>query len=165
MNHSAREKALAYLQSHNVMTLATTGPEGLWAAAVFYVNDGFTLYFLSAPTTRHGLNIAAHAGIAATIQEDYKDWPEIKGIQLEGQAWQIKGTERAAAVARYGLKFPVVGNLAHASAEIIKAMSKIAWYKVIPARLYFIDNSLGLGHRDEVIPQTGGRRVALDQQN
>jgi uncharacterized protein YhbP (UPF0306 family) len=150
MADSLREKTLAYLQNHNVLTLATSGPEGLWAAAVFYVNDGFTLYFLSAPTTRHSRNIAARPGIAATIQEDYKDWPEIKGIQLEGRAYQVEGAERAAAIARYGSKFPVIGNLSHAPAEIVRAMSKIAWYKVIVERLYLIDNSLGMGHRDEV---------------
>lgn len=150
MNSSLGEKTLAYLANHNVMTLATSGPEGLWAAAVFYVNKGFTLYFLSAPTTRHSQNIAAYPEIAATIQEDYKDWPDIKGIQLEGKAERIKGAEQAAAIARYGQKFPIVGNLAKAPAEIAKAMSKIAWYKVVPERLYFIDNSLGLGHRDEV---------------
>lgn len=150
MTGSLREKTLAYLKSHNVMTLATTGPQGLWAAAVFYVNDGFTLYFLSAPTTRHSQNIAVCPGVAATIQEDYRDWPQIKGIQLEGQAHQIEGAERVATMARYGLKFPVVGNLNKAPAGIVKAMSRISWYKVVPERLYFIDNSLGLGHRDEV---------------
>ncbi len=151
MANLRRQKSLAYLQHHNVMTLATTGPEGIWAAAVFYVNDGFTLYFLSAATTRHSRNIAAQPDIAATIQEDYKDWPNIKGIQLEGTVQQIKGAERVAAIARYGLKFPVVGQLAQAPAEIAKAMSKVAWYKVTPECLYFIDNSLGLGHRDEIL--------------
>lgn len=150
MTNSLREKALAYLRTHNVMTLATTGPMGLWAAAVFYVNEGFMLYFLSAPTSRHSVNIEAHPGVAATIQEDYKDWPEIKGIQLEGQAHRIEGVERAVATLRYGAKFPVVGNLAQAPREIVAAMSKIAWYKVVPDRLYLIDNSLGLGHRDEI---------------
>jgi len=147
---SLREKTLAYLSDRNVMTLATTGPQGLWAAAVFYVNDGFTLYFLSAPTSRHSLNIEAQPPVSAAIQEDYKDWREIKGIQLEGEARRIEGAEQAAAIARYGLKFPIVGNLATAPAEIVKAMSRIAWYKVVPTRLYFIDNSLGLGHRDGV---------------
>jgi len=147
---SLREKTLAYLSDRNVMTLATIGPQGLWAAAVFYVNDGFTLYFLSAPTSRHSLNIEAQPTVSAAIQEDYKDWREIKGIQLEGEARRIEGAEQAAAIARYGLKFPIVGNLATAPAEIVKAMSRIAWYKVTPTRLYFIDNSLGLGHRDEV---------------
>lgn len=150
MGSALQEKVLAYLRHHNVITLATTGPEGLWAAAVFYVNHGFTLYFLSAPTTRHSRNIAAQPVVAATIQEDYKDWPEIKGIQLEGKAYRLEGAERAAAIRRYGVKFPIVGNLARAPAQIIKAFSKIAWYKVVPERLYFVDNSLGFGHRDEV---------------
>lgn len=132
------------------MTLATWGAEGPWAAAVFYANKDFDLYFLSAPTSRHSLNIEAHPGVAATIQEDYDDWPEIKGIQLEGQAQRVSGAEQAMAIAHYGLKFPVVGNLAQAPAEIIAAMSKIAWYKVTPSKLYFIDNSIGFGHRDEV---------------
>jgi len=132
------------------MTLATTGPEGLWAAAVFYVNDGFTLYFLSASTTRHSQNIATQPGVAATIQEDYKAWPEIKGIQLEGKAYQIEGAEQVEVIARYGKKFSIVANLAKAPTQIVKAMSKISWYKVEPERLYFIDNSLGLGHRDEL---------------
>ena len=150
MSNLRRQKALTYLQNHNVMTLATTGPEGVWAAAVFYVNHHFTLYFLSAPTTRHSQNIAARPGVAATIQEDYKEWPQIKGIQLEGQAYQIEGAEKTAAIARYGAKFSIIGNLSKAPADIVKAMSKISWYKVKPERLYFIDNSLGLGHRDEV---------------
>ena len=150
MTASLPDRALAYLRDHNVMTLATDGPQGLWAAAVFYVNDGFTLYFLSAPASRHSLNIEAQDNISSTIQEDYKDWREIKGIQLEGEANRIAGAEQAAAIARYGLKFPIVGNLAAAPAEIAKAMSRIVWYKIAPTRLYFIDNSLGLGHRDEV---------------
>ncbi len=144
------DKALAYLRDHNVMTLATSGAQGLWAAAVFYVNDGFTLYFLSAPTSRHSLNIESQSTVAVTIQEDYRDWREIKGIQLEGAARRIEGAEQAAALVRYGAKFPVVGNLAQAPAEILQAMSRIVWYRVAPTRLYFTDNSLGLGHRDEI---------------
>jgi len=27
---------------------------------------------------------------------------------------------------------------------------KVDWYELRPSRLYLIDNSLGLGHRDEV---------------
>lgn len=66
MKQSLKEKALAYLESHNVMTLATHGPEGLWAAAVFCVSDDFKLYFLSAPTTRHGRNLTENPRVAAT---------------------------------------------------------------------------------------------------
>ncbi len=144
---SVRGRALAYLESHNVMTLATSGPEGPWAAAVFYVTDGFTFYFLSSPRSRHSLNVAAEPRVAATVQEDYGDWGEIKGIQLEGEAYRIEGAERAAAGERYGGKFPVIRD---PEQEIARALDKIAWYRLEPRRLYLIDNSLGLGHRDEV---------------
>lgn len=154
MGTTLQDKALTYLRDHNVLTLATHGPEGLWAAAVFYVNDGFSLYFLSAPTTRHSLNLASNPAVAGTIQEDYADWRDIKGLQLEGQAHKIGGAQQALAIARYGVKFPLVRNLAQAPAAIVKAFSRIAWYKVTPSRLYMIDNSLGFGHRAEVpLPQ------------
>lgn len=147
-----RERVLDYLRGHHVMTIATLGESGPWAAAVFYVNDGFKLYFLSAPSTRHCANIAADARIAATIQEDYADWPAIKGIQLEGTARELQGTEADAARRLYGTKFPVVGDPASAPAAIAAAMAKIRWYQVEPDRLWFVDNSAGFGHRDELIP-------------
>lgn len=146
-----RARVLEYLRAHHVVTLATHGREGPWAAAVFYVNDGFTLYFLSAPKSRHSVNVAALPRIAATIQEDYADWPEIKGVQLEGVASAISADEERRARALYGEKYPVVGKIAKAPAAIVAALAKVRWYRIEPERLYLIDNSRGFGHRDEVV--------------
>ena len=150
MNNDPVRQAIDYLQAHNVATLATYSGGEVWAAAVFYVNDGSTLYFLSSPSSRHCLNLEENPRIAITIQEDYRDWLEIKGIQLEGDALEISGAEEERARRLYGEKFPVVGLLAQAPAAIVKALAKVRWYKVVPRRLYFIDNSVGLGHRDEI---------------
>jgi uncharacterized protein len=141
-----------YLRGHNVATLATCNGDDLWGAAVFYVCDGSTLYFLSSPTGRHMLNLAQNPRVALTIQEDYADWLDIKGVQMEGVAGEISGEEEEKARRLYGEKFPLVGLLAKAPASIVKALAKVRWYKVVPRRLYFIDNSRGLGHRDEVDP-------------
>ncbi|MGB5061298.1 MAG: pyridoxamine 5'-phosphate oxidase family protein [Candidatus Promineifilaceae bacterium] len=46
MAEGARQAALAYLQTHQVMTLATVGEEGVWATAVLYSSPAFDLYFL-----------------------------------------------------------------------------------------------------------------------
>ena len=89
-----RQTAVAYLQNHNVMSLATVGSDGVWGAAVFYVNDGFDLYFLSAGHTRHAQNMAATPQVSATIQEDYKGWANIQGIQLQGHVLQLEGELR-----------------------------------------------------------------------
>lgn len=150
MTADLQDKVLDYLKAHNVVTLATLGEAGVWAAAVFYVNDGFSLYFLSAPNTRHAKDLAAQPDVAATIQEDYKSWSEIKGIQLEGRVSLLKGIEKVKAITRYGLKYPIVSDLAKAPGQITDALAKVNWYRLDPEHLYFIDNSLGLGHRDPV---------------
>ena len=145
---SLHDRAVAYLDHHNVVTLATGGPEGLWAAAVFYVSDDTTLYFISSAQTRHARNIMALPAVAATIQEDHRNWTEIRGIQLEGSVRPLEGEERQAAIEMYGAKFPSIRD--PAEPEIQQAMSKVTWFRLLPRRLYFIDNSHGLGHRDEV---------------
>jgi uncharacterized protein YhbP (UPF0306 family) len=139
-----------YLDRHHVMTLATCGPDGPWAAAVFYVNAGHTLFFLSSPSSRHCRNLAQDPRCAATIQADYSDWAKIKGVQLEGRASEIRGDEEVRARQRYGDKFPVVGRLATAPMVIVAALAKVHWYRLHAERLHFIDNSLGFGHRDSI---------------
>jgi len=150
MQDGAREQVLTYLQTHRVVTLATEGHGNLWAAAVFYVSDGFTLYFLSSPTSRHCLNLAINPRVAATIQEDYTNWLEIKGVQLEGAATQLSGEEERSARTLYAEKFPLVGNLAQAPEAIVTAMAKVRWYRLVPQRLLFIDNAAGFGARAEI---------------
>jgi len=142
-----RERALTYVASHHVMTLATQGPEGVWAAAVFYAPDGFRLTFLSAAHTRHARDIAASPQVAATIQEDYREWTAIQGIQLEGMVRLLEGGERDAALTRYAARYAF---LQQPIAVIERALSRANWYELRPERLYFVDNSRGFGQRDEI---------------
>lgn len=152
-----RERALAFLREHHVMTLATQGAEGPWAAAVFYAEHevdagGIRLVFLSSPTSRHGRALAQDARVAATIQRDYSEWPPIRGVQLEGDVRALEGDDETRGRALYGAKYPSVAHLARAPAAIVRALAKVRWYEIAVRRLYLIDNSLGFGHRDEIVP-------------
>jgi len=147
-------RASRYLQQHHVVSLATSSSDGPWAAAVFYVSDGLTLYFLSSPTSRHCQNIAQDPHVAGTIQEDYADWAEIKGVQLEGMAINISGEDEARARRLYGEKYPLVGMISQAPSAIVEALARVRWYQLVPQRVYFIDNSVGFGHRDELDPSS-----------
>ncbi len=144
-----RDQALAYVSDHNVATLATHGAQGPWAAAVFYISDGFTLTFLSSPKSRHASDLETNPQCAVAIHEDYKDWPEIKGLQLEGSVRKLSGSKKVGAITRYGSKFPVV-RADRAPALIRAALEKVAWYEFTPTRCFFIDNSQSFGHRDEI---------------
>ena len=143
----SRAEALDYLASHQVMTLAVSSGGDVWAAAVFYVNLDFSLYFLSAGHTRHAQYIAANPWVAAAIQEDYADWREIKGIQLEGTVHLLAGADRKEAIVLYRGKYPFI---AAESGAVAAALDRVNWYQVSPARLYLIDNSKGFGWREEV---------------
>ena len=147
MTDADRQQALHYLQTHQVMTLATVGPKGVWATAVFYANLEFDLIFLSAGHTRHAQNFNHQAQIAATIQEDYRDWPAIQGIQLEGIVKQLNGSAQLKAIAHYIKKYPFLANT---NTQVAAALTKVTWYQLTPTRLYLIDNSKGLGHRVEI---------------
>jgi uncharacterized protein YhbP (UPF0306 family) len=147
-----RATVLAYLNRHNVMTLATVGPAGPWAAAVFYVNDGLRLYFLSSPRSRHGQDLSADPRAAATIQEDYRDWPEIKGIQVEGRVAPVAaGAELERVRALYAEKFPVIANIAEAPPPLAAAFASVLWYAFTPEALHFVDNSAGFGERRRLL--------------
>lgn len=144
------EPVAAYLERHRVMTLATCGADGPWAAAVFYVHVGPALYFLSSPSSRHCRNLAHDPRCAATVQEDYSDWAQIKGIQMEGRAGEVRGDEALLARQRYADKFPLVARLASAPAAIVAAFARVHWYRLQPEHMHFIDNSRGFGHREPI---------------
>ncbi len=147
------QRVHGYLRTCHVATLATMGADGPWAAAVFYVSDGYTLYFLSSPRSRHCRNLEQDSRVAVTVQADYSEWHEIKGVQLEGEATLLAGADEKRARQLFALKFPLIER---APAAIASALSRVRWYSIVPARLFFIDNSIGFGHRDEIIPTRAG---------
>jgi hypothetical protein len=147
---SDRAKALAYLEAHNVMTLATGGPDGAWAAAVFYASRDFTLYFVSSPQSRHAREIAREPRVAAAIHEDYRDWRAIQGIQLAGSVERLEGAARDAALACYREKFGFLNNPTALLAPVLAALGRAACYRLAPSELFFIDNATGFGQRSSI---------------
>lgn len=143
-------RALAYLRECRVMTLATYGSDGVSAAALFYASEGFTLHFLSAPTTRHVRNLALHPRVAVTVQKDYGDWNEIRGLQLEGVAAEADAAEAARVRNVYAAKFPLVARIGEAPPAMAAAFARVRFYSVVAERARFVDNSRGFGHRDEI---------------
>lgn len=137
--------------NHHVMTLATQGGDGPWAAAVFYAWVDGALIFLSSPKSRHAANLAQDGRCAATIQqEDYSDWQQIKGVQVEGRVQQLHGEDPPAPALPMRKNFPSPGPWRSIPPAIAEAFARVSWYRLAPVRLYFIDNAKGFGHRDEI---------------
>ena len=131
------------------MSVATCGPDGPHAANLFYACDGFDLLWLSDPTSAHSLHIAEGSRIAATVARDYADFPEIKGLQILGHAHRLAaGRESARAGSSLAARFPFLRNIAAAPAALRQAYDKARYYRLVPARIVFIDNARGLGFKE-----------------
>lgn len=156
MSDELRERVLAYLAAHNTVSLATAQAGVPWAATVFYANVGTDLYFLSEPKTRHCQNLLANARVAGTINEDYRDWQQIKGVQLEGRAEEVGGKlELARALGAYLSKYPFVKQFL-APGQLLQGMKiagksfDIRLWRLRPERLYYLDNARGFSAREEL---------------
>lgn len=173
-NRRLREIALAYLESHNIAVLSTGG-ENPWAAAVFYVSDGFTLYFLSRPESIHGRHLAASPHLAAAVTENYRlegldDWRKIKGIQLEGEAVMLTDEgETGPAAEKYAAKYPftapylktmttfpralgILDKLTRGLPAVpdFEAAAENRLYRLNVTRLWWMDNAASFEQRREV---------------
>ena len=147
MSEALRARILGMLDSHSTATLATAGPEGPWAAAVFYASDvALNLYFVTDPKTRHGRNLSAGGRVAAAIHAEVKDWSEIRGLQLEGVAQPLGEPERAAALEVYLSKFP---GIRHESA-LLQRLAAIALWRLAPSLIRVIDNRERFGWKQEL---------------
>jgi uncharacterized protein len=149
-----RERVLAYLADRTVLSLATAGPAGLWAAAVLYVNDGIVLYFTSVATTRHGINMRETGEVAGTVSDECRQWTAMKGLQLEGTVERVDDhAERLRVVRAYLARFPFAAGLWHGERDpdvIARDPGVHGFYRITPTKLLFTDNEHGPGMREEL---------------
>jgi len=156
VSETLRTRIRQMLASHATMTLATAGPEGPWAAAVFYASDGaFHLYFVTEPHTRHGADLTRAGRVAAAIHADVADWHDIRGLQLEGSVRELSDAERAAGMEVYLNRFPAVRRLAQSPAgeeerRIGERLARIPLWRLVPSRIRILDNRERFGWKEEI---------------
>lgn len=148
MTNDRQSLARDFLDAHHVMSLALGGADGVHACSLMYAASGFTLYWVSAPESRHSrlIEAAGAAAAAVTVAPDYDDFRHIRGLQMHGSAARVTELgETARALAQLGRRYSF---LAAAGGAVGAALSKAAVYRFRPSTVTFIDNGLGFGHKD-----------------
>jgi hypothetical protein len=141
------ERIAAFLDAHHVMSLATLGPDGPHGANLFYARDGFTLFWVSDPTSRHSVELEADARVAATIARDYSDYATIEGLQASGRARRlVDDAELAWARQILEARYPFLEQLLDGDVRDSYARAQV--YRLDVGRFVLIDNTRGFGHKD-----------------
>jgi uncharacterized protein (TIGR02284 family) len=143
-------RAQVLVDSHHTLTLATVGDGGPWASSVSYVHDAFTFYFVSDPRSRHASNILSDARVSATINDDFAEWTDIRGVQLEGRGEIVSDlTARIDIFAKVLSRFPFLHTI-EGDPEDVAAESSYAAFKITPSRLWLVDHDRGQHARFEI---------------
>lgn len=149
MNGETSARISAFLDAHHVMSLATCGPQGPHAANVFYVRDGFVLLWVSDPNSRHSVELKANHRVAATIAPDYRDFDDVCGVQICGDADCVAGaSERRRARKLLKARYPFLKRLSDGPPAMKDAYESAEVYRLDPLRMVIIDNQRGFGHKD-----------------
>jgi uncharacterized protein len=141
------DRIAEFLDAHHVMSLATCGPRGPHAANVFYARDGLSLLWVSDQQSTHSTNIGINPQVSATIAPDYRDFAEIRGVQIFGHALRVgDAAARYSARALLARRYPI---LQHPSDPMIeRAYSCAEPYQLVPNRIVLIDNRHSFGHKE-----------------
>lgn len=142
MTDNLKEGIIEYLDKCRVCTIATVDANGQPdASAVFFENSGASIYFNTGADSQKVKNIEVNPKIAVAMQETGpppKSDREIKGIQCIGTARIFSEPEA-------GVPDPVV---ARHRAFNSATPGKSVIIEVTPQRMWLIDYSRGLRHRE-----------------
>jgi len=150
-----KKLAEGLIDEQNTVTLATCSEKEAWAAPVYYVFMKSAFYFFSDPASRH-INEALESGQASGAIHGYAaGWQEIRGIQMTGCIEMLSmGLESAAAIRSYLRKFQFTreffsSGIAPNLDDFISRF-RVKLYKFKPTLVYYLDNSIRFGFREQV---------------
>ena len=148
--------AMDLIEGQSTMTLATAKGDVAWSAPVYYVLFKSCFYFFSDPTSRHIEESLASGQASCSIYANASTWQEIRGIQMSGHVETVLPRLGAIEVIRaYLKKFPFTKDFFKPGQaldlEAFVKRFKVRLYRFKPTLVYYLDNSIRFGFREEVI--------------
>lgn len=147
--------ALSLIEEQHIMTLATAGARGPWAAPVYYTFLESAFYFFSDPSSRHIEDSLQSPRTSAAIFAQVFSWQDIRGLQMSGVVEAVlPGPEALRVVRSYIGKFPFTRTFFTPSQPLdLNAFSnrfRVRLYRFEPDLVYYLDNGIGFGFRQRV---------------
>jgi general stress protein 26 len=147
MDQPTREFVLNIIDNAKDLTLATVRQDGYpQATTVSYAHDGMTLYVGVGKNSQKADNIRHNNKVSLTINTDYHDWNEIKGLSLSGTAEIVSDPEQIRQAGDCMLKrFPQLADWASTDQA-----GDVVFLKIEPQLISVLDYEKGFGHTELV---------------
>lgn len=146
MDQELKQLILDLLAQHNILTLATIREDG-WpqATTVAYVNDGLDIYVATFPESQKVGNIKKNNKVSLTVDHDYEDWNEIKGLSMAAYAEVLTDPrEIQHAEELLAHKFPQLAGVA------VPEPSEVSILRLRPKVISVLNYEKGFGHTDHI---------------
>lgn len=148
MDEKIKEKILAILDQHRIMTIATLRPDG-WpqATTVGYVNEGLTIYFLCGFKSQKAANLDQDNRVSLTIDHDTPHLNEIVGLSMAAHAQTVLDNAESEKVLQLlSQRYPEQNDWP------VKTPSpeEVRIFRLAPIVISVLDYSKGFGHTDLV---------------
>jgi uncharacterized protein YhbP (UPF0306 family) len=134
------QHVLDYLHGQKTLTLATVSATAVpRATTLTYATDGLAVYVWTRPETITARHIGENPVVSFAIDEYAPDFRETKGIQATGECNVVLNPDEIARVTKlFEEKYPALrGTLTQ----------DVAFFRITPTELQFIDNAAGGGQR------------------
>lgn len=143
------------ISEQSTLTIATAHGNISWAAAVYYVNRGFNLYFFSDPSSRHIQESLSSGQASGAISVPASTWQDIRGIQTSGIINLVPpGLESIQSLRAYLKKYPFTRDFFDSdqalSLSAIMKRFKVRLYRFQPSIMYYLDNHIRFGFKERV---------------
>ena len=148
MDDALRQKILALLDQHRVMTVATLRPDG-WpqATTVGYTSEGLTIYFLCGLDSQKAANLARDNRLSLTIDHDTPQMMEIAGLSMAARAQPVTDPAEAERIINLLMRrYPEQATFALP----IPKPADVRIFRVTPVVISVLDYSKGFAHTDLV---------------
>ena len=146
MDKQLRDQIVSIIDDVNDMTIATVREDGFpQATTVSYVNDGFTIYFMTAEDAQKAQNIRRNGKVSLTINRDYQNWNEIEGLSMGAMAKVIDDPGEKEKIGKLLVeKFPLAVEFEPPDD------TEFACFRIEPKGISILGYRKGFGHNELV---------------
>jgi general stress protein 26 len=147
MDQATREFVLNIIDKAKDLTLATVRQDGYpQATTVSYAHDGMTLYVGVGKDSQKADNIRHNNKVSLTINTDYHDWNQIKGLSMSGTAEIVSDPKQIQQAGDCMLRrFPQLADWASTDQA-----GDFVFLKIEPQLVSVLDYEKGFGHTELV---------------